>query len=358
MSSWAGRVEGPQTRVIRNRRLDTTDLARIVPDPANKQRLNGIVVDAYAAHVQQKAEVEGSANFLVFSSRLGPISRGQNLTQDSVEEHVRLACEDARVSHPQLRSLWFIPLCDFELDIECRRGRPSHWVLAVVHVESCRITIFDGIVPSDALQWALPTSSLDLYDARTILDFRSSVFVVLSALSEAPRLPKKRSSVVFNAGDVIDVDEPDEQPERCKHALSVSHLEATPGLVKKRPKADVNASSGDELSSSLIGGTAQPGDHDPVQSSSTIPSAADAPAIVPPPANKPKKKYLSETERRQVLLDDPRCTAVQERSVLCTKCDKPVKLNANGATYDKANWLVHSRKCFADKTMVRVKELM
>lgn len=93
----------PQTRVIRNRRLDTTDLARIVPDPANKQRLNGIVVDAYAAHVQQKAEVEGSANFLVFSSRLGPISRGQNLTQDSVEEHVRLAvCRPYIASSPHL----------------------------------------------------------------------------------------------------------------------------------------------------------------------------------------------------------------------------------------------------------------
>lgn len=37
-------IPGPKTRIIRNQRVDKTDLALIIPDTGNRQRLNALPI--------------------------------------------------------------------------------------------------------------------------------------------------------------------------------------------------------------------------------------------------------------------------------------------------------------------------
>ena len=142
---------------------------------------------------------------------------------------------------------------------------------------------------------------------------------MISVYSEAPSLPKKRNTS-YNPKDVIDIDAPDGrdiQPERRKHALSVSHVEANTGSTPKRPKPA---------------------------------------GVAPQASNEPKKKYRTLEERKQDLLNDPGCEDVQERSVVCTNCTLKVKLNEKRTKYDNANWLTHRKGCFKNTTIVRAKQ--
>ena len=72
--------------------------------------------------------------------------------------------------------------------------------------------------------------------------------------------------------------------------------------------------------------------------------SAPAAASRAKPSTARVKDETTAEERRNVLLQDGRCTDIEPQSVLCTMCNRRVGLHAK-KDYSLSNWFKHARSC-------------
>ncbi|KAJ7147344.1 hypothetical protein C8R46DRAFT_1359850 [Mycena filopes] len=358
---------------MRGMQLGMDDLESLYPD--SKALVPGALMNVVASLLQSVSEKDGTGDFAVFSTWLGPlISKKvpQGKSYGTIAGHIADAGEKDMLL---AKARWLFPMY-----WPARR----HWLLPWVDLAAREMHIFDSIPELQSYMWAEPA----------LVEVAETVFTTLGhfEMDLAPWPVKTHSPselhrqmdghscgffsidgmrVIGDGGDLASVTQtriPEVQRQTLDLICQNIGLLA-PAVVPPVPSPDILMTPLDEGAntnnintlepvpepiSGLVSRPASPPVNTTkldiaaklgVQSSKRkldAPSAADS-----QPGKKQKKAtYTSAKERKAALDRNPNISDVESNRVRCAKCFSWVKLDARPKRqYKPENWIQHEQTC-------------